>query len=333
MSANPARPCMASPATSVCSERPPSSPPSSPSAPSASSSARASRPRRPPQRPAAGPVIDNTSMSGPRSAAQKGLGSALNPRVQFASDAYVVTSGLGAGTAATSGVDGRFAAQYERCLARCRLPRSPRTWAPRSPIRRKPALGSSSRLRSFSRPRGTALAAQYQNWLKAQSLAIGTDFPDMFQRQANMSGGCLRRLRLRGSVRELAQGPGRDGRLGLPGLLPAREHRHHDNVGEYAGTNFAGQYDMWLKAQAMATGSDFPDWFERVPINTGTYGLDGYGGSDSPVSTRQWLKAQAAASWLVLPGLLPASRSSRRRREWWTERPSRPVIEQGAHGT
>ena len=76
------------------------------------------------ERPAAGPVIDSTSMSGPRTAEQKALArhqaavAALAARHQAAiaatkdADASIVLSAPN-----ISGVDGRFAAEYDRYLA------------------------------------------------------------------------------------------------------------------------------------------------------------------------------------------------------------------------
>ena len=144
-------------------------------------------------RPAAGPVIDNTSMSGPRTAAQKGL----------------------VGAAIVSGVDGRFAAQYEQWVAvqeaarhgagspprrtRSSIVRRSRRTADglRGPVRdvaQGPVHGRSARTsRTCTSARiaaigvpysGSDFAGQYANWLKVQAATANASFPDYFQRHA-----------------------------------------------------------------------------------------------------------------------------------------------------
>ena len=78
--------------------------------------------------PVAGPVIDSTSMSGPRTGVQKGLG---NDRAAIAA-----TKDAGASIVLPA------AAAYS----------------------------------------GTAFAGQYEQWVKAQSAAASSDFPDLYQR-------------------------------------------------------------------------------------------------------------------------------------------------------
>lgn len=131
-------------------------------------------------RPAAGPVIDDTTMSGPRSAAQRGLGNA---------------------TGATSGVDSRFAAQYGRYLAA-----------------------------QQAAQHAAAIAATKD--AGASIVVPGSDFPDLYQRTIAQQGAA------------------------------------------YSGSDFAGQYEQWLKAQAAAASSDFPDYFERhaAPVSGGSGG-------------------------------------------------------------
>jgi hypothetical protein len=127
-------------------------------------------------RPVAGPVIDSTSMSGPRSAAQKGLVPAANPRVQFASDAYVM-SRLGA-AGAISGVDTRFSAQYERWVATQEAARHGAAIAATKDA-------DASLVLPINTPySGTDFAGKYAAWLKAQAAAADASFPDYFQRHA-----------------------------------------------------------------------------------------------------------------------------------------------------
>jgi len=178
------------------------------------------------ERPAAGPVIDSTSMSGPRSATQKGLDTAP----------------------VTTGVDGRFAAQYERYLAR-----------QQAAIQAAAIAATKDADASIAIP--TALAAQYENWLKAQSLAIGTDFPDMYQRHANMTAAAYGGTDFAGAYANWLKVQAATADASFPDYF--QRLTINAGSGAYAGSNFAGQYELWLKAQAAAAGSDFPDWFQR----------------------------------------------------------------------
>jgi len=193
-------------------------------------------------RPVAGPVIDSTSMSGPRSAAQKGLSPAANPRVQFAADAYIVGTGLGAGTAATAGVDGRFAAQYEQWVA---IQEAARHGAEIAATKDADA----SIVLPINTPySGTDFAGQYEMWLKAQSMALGSDFPDLYQRS----------------------------------LAPVnRPYTGSDFAGQYANwlkvqaaTANASFPDYFQRHAPAAASLDFPDYFQRhtAPVAGGTGG-------------------------------------------------------------
>jgi hypothetical protein len=109
--------------------------------------------------PVAGPVIDSTSMSGPRTGVQKGLGNAAP---------------------VTSGVDGRFAAQYDRWLAG---QQAAAIAAQRAITIADPKeTGASIALPGAAAYGGSDFAGQYEVWAKAQSMAAGSDFPDLYQR-------------------------------------------------------------------------------------------------------------------------------------------------------
>jgi hypothetical protein len=221
-------------------------------------------------RPAPGPVVDNSSMTGPRTAAQKGLTVAPS----------------------TSGVDGRFAAQYDRYLAAQQA-------AARAAEQRAAIAATKDADASIVIP--AALTAQYENWLKAQSLAAGSDFPDLFQRYMHNQGITYSGSDFAGQYANWLKVQAAEANADFPDYFQRVNTGTTYEVGAYAGTNFAAQYDQWLKQQAAAKNSDFPDWFQRVTVNTGTYGLDGYGGSDFAGQYEQWLKAQAAASASSFP--------------------------------
>jgi hypothetical protein len=112
-------------------------------------------------RPAAGPVIDNTSMTGPRTSAQKGLGV----------DSSVYANSLRArGAAAYAGTE--FAAQYANFLkvqAAAAAAAFPDMYQ-----RSIHPVGA-----PYS---GTDFAGQYANWLKVQAATANLAFPDYIQR-------------------------------------------------------------------------------------------------------------------------------------------------------
>jgi hypothetical protein len=171
-------------------------------------------------RPVAGPVIDNTSMSGPRSAAQKGLG----------------------GAAIVSGVDGRFAAQYEQWVA---VQEAARHGAEISATKDADA----SIVLPINTPySGTDFAGQYAMWLKAQSMALGSDFPDLYQRSKSAIN---------------------------------RPYTGSDFAGQYANwlkvqaaTADASFPDYFQRHAPAAASLDFPDYFQRhtAPVAGGTGG-------------------------------------------------------------
>ena len=167
-------------------------------------------------RPVAGPVIDNTSIAGPRTAAQKGLGvdnsvyaNSLRARgaaayagtefaAQYANFLKVQAAAAAAAFpdmyqrsihpvgAPYSGTD--FAGQYANWL---KVQAATANLAFPDYIQRVMANKGASNITGYS---GTDFAGQYANWLKAQGAAARTEaarnaaaalvFPDYFQRHA-----------------------------------------------------------------------------------------------------------------------------------------------------
>ncbi len=125
--------------------------------------------------PAAGPaVVTGDTMSGPQTAAQKGLG-ANQAAIAATKDADASVS-LGTGLATPYG-GSDFGAQYAAWLAA------------------QNALAADfpdyfERIdRSLVTPYGGSdFAGQYAAWLKAQNAAIAADFPDYFQRINGSNG-------------------------------------------------------------------------------------------------------------------------------------------------
>ena len=157
--------------------------------------------------PVAGPVIDSTSMSGPRTGVQKGLG---NDQAAIAATKDADASIVLPGAAAYGGSD--FAGQYE-------------VWAKAQSM----AAGSDfpdlyQRLVAAKGAAygGSDFAGQYEAWAKAQAAAAGSDFPDLYQR-----------------------------------LVAAKA------AAAYGGSDFEAQFDAWLAAQAAASSTSFPDYFQR----------------------------------------------------------------------
>ncbi len=135
--------------------------------------------------PVAGPVIDSTSMSGPRTGVQRGLG---NEQAAIAAtkdaDASIVLSGAIVNEVALAGQRGQwlkaqamvtgsdFAGQYEQWLAGRAAAAS--TDFPDYFQRINPAQSAAYG--------GSDFAGQYEQWLKAQAAASTSSFPDYFQR-------------------------------------------------------------------------------------------------------------------------------------------------------
>ena len=192
-------------------------------------------------RPVAGPVIDETSMSGPRSAAQKGLG----------------------GAAIVSGVDARFASQYERWVAVQEAARHSAAIATIKDADASIVLPSGSKL---------VLTAQYQNWLKAQTMANGSDFPDLYQRSLRNQGVAYSGSDFAGQYANWLKVQAAAAAADFPDYF--QRAAVNTGVVTYGGTDFAGQYEAWLKAQAAAAAASFPDYFQRheAPVAGGSGG-------------------------------------------------------------
>ena len=92
---------------------------------------------------------------------------------------------------------------------------------------------------------GSDFGAQYAAWLAAQN-ALAADFPDYFERihVSNVPAG-----RIDPNL------------IGFPGYW---ESLAGNLSTPYSGSDFAGQYAAWLKAQNAAIAADFPDYFERI---------------------------------------------------------------------
>ncbi len=92
---------------------------------------------------------------------------------------------------------------------------------------------------------GSDFGAQYAAWLAAQN-ALAADFPDYFQR---LPASAASVGRIDPSL------------IGFPGYWDALA----GNLSTpYSGSDFAGQYAAWLKAQNAAIAADFPDYFQRI---------------------------------------------------------------------
>jgi hypothetical protein len=92
---------------------------------------------------------------------------------------------------------------------------------------------------------GSDFGAQYAAWLAAQN-ALAADFPDYFERI---------------HVSNVPAGQIDPSLIGFPGYW---EKLAGNLSTPYSGSDFAGQYAAWLKAQNAAIAADFPDYFERI---------------------------------------------------------------------
>ena len=218
-------------------------------------------------RPVAGPVIDNTSMSGPRSAAQKGLSPAANPRVQFAADAYIVGTGW-----VPDRRHGRRRRRFAPSTSGGSPSRRPPGTAPRSPPQGRRCVDRAPE-RQLS---GTDSRPSTRTWLKAQTMAIGSDFPDLYQR--SHAPRAIAR-----TAAPTSRVSTRTGSRSRPRRQTPRSRTTSSAADHTSRTRSSVRHDAYERLAGRLRGS-----------------------------VRPWVKAQAAAR-LVLPGLLPASHSSRRR--------------------
>ena len=239
--------------------------------------------------PVAGPVIDSTSMSGPRTGVQKGLGAAST----------------------ISGVDGRFIAKYDAWVAAEEAARHGAAIAATKDADASIVLPSAA---AYS---GSSFAGQYELWVKAQAAAAGSDFPDLYQRLVAEKGAAYGGSDFAGQYEQWraaqAAASGSDfpdyfQRMAVPAGTIDLSKFHGLNLTEptVAPTNVEtanefAEYMEFLASRAAASNTAFPDYFERMTVNTGTYGLDGYGGSNFAGQYEQWLKAQAAANGSDFP--------------------------------
>ena len=147
-------------------------------------------------RPAAGPVIDSTSMSGPRTAAQRGLaGQPGRHRFRWDRHRRAVSA-----VAPDPGPGRRFRLPGSVHAPRGRAGRELQRHGLRRPVRGVAQGPGRSRGvgRCRSLQRDADFAGQYEQWLKAQAAASERSFPDFFQRHAApaLSGSGGRGLRL-----------------------------------------------------------------------------------------------------------------------------------------
>jgi hypothetical protein len=203
--------------------------------------------------PVAGPVIDSTSMSGPRTGVQKGLGNAAP---------------------VTSGVDGRFAAQYDRWLAG---QQAAAIAAQRAITIADPKeTGASIALPGAAAYGGSDFAGQYEVWAKAQSMAAGSDFPDLYQRLVAAKGAAYGGSDFAGQYEAWAKAQAAAAGSDFPDLY--QRLMAVKAAAAYGGSDFAAQYEAWLAAQAAASSTSFPDYFQRHAAPATTIDLSKFRG-------------------------------------------------------